>query len=1193
MPQPMTRALDADGFHTRNGERFWSRPLYGPNRRMFVPAGELPHASFLWFEAGGRAFVRCGHFLPGVLSPRGPKWLYQAADVRATYDPGMLRFVCTDPGWDGEVRMDLVPLAVGDGYAVRLAATAPAEIAFAFGGFLCLADKDGYQGTGGPPGGLVADLYAGAEYEAPEAGLAATALPNVTATNGQPLEAPLRVVLLSDRPTSVDLREALTGASLARLLRTVPGPHPVQVHRVALGAEEPLHLVVAVPEADRAGKDIAALRGDVAGAFAGGVDRVREISRRFDARTPDTLVDLAGRSLSVSMDALWAPPVFLHGPIRWGWPGLVGWRMACGSDVCGTYERTASHLEHYGNARARGGLDLKPHLDPRTSLTRQGPDSILFSDGSIVNWGVYNMTELWLAFVAHHYDWTGDRAWLKAMWPAIRDALAFEKRAMDMDGDSLYENYANAYITDAHWHNGGGCTQASAFNHASCLLAAEAARLAGEPPEPYLAEAARIREAMNRVLWIPAKGVFAEWKDTLGEKLLHPEPELGSVYQPVHGGVADDFQAYQMARWTEWGLPNNEFEERGPQPFDGHYRPGAVYSFPQPMRAREVKNSTWRPIMLTVHECSPGEMMDLARVYYRLGLADRAFPLVKAVLRCMVNLPTVGGLVIRDRNEEAWARSWAHNDVDHCDTLGSSLQCLAEGLFGIRPRRAEGVIEIQPGFPSEWDHARLRLRDVSCSFRRTGTSDTFTVTSTSPASVRLRLALRGDGAEVRVNGQEAAYAKFTPGIGHAFVEVEAPTGIAAEFAVRHAPTPPPKLAYPPVAARGRSFTASCEGGTVVEWKDPQGVFSEPRAHGDGLTATVTGAVGHHTAFVRVKGRAVEFWAPVDLEVREELEIVDAQLTPDARRLDLGLRNNGPEALEVNGLLTLGGRQSPLGARISPGRTERWTVEVRPDDTLAPGLNPIELSAGGRPTVRAAAECWDLFDRDPARREPARFEPVDLSAAFNERLAMVHAREYLSPRSPYCSLQIAGDLFRDWCSSGSGTCGELDLGILRESAAGNHGVLPTAAGVPFRVVAEGPNIVFVSQWDNVPTRVTIPIGRPARHVYLLMASVTNPMQAGVVNGRVTVNLAGGMPEVLDLVNPANLSWCVTHYPNRYGPLYLTQPAVRLGEHVYGTIYSLPLPAPQRVDSLALEAVCNESVIGLMGVTLLRPGSGECR
>ena len=51
--------------------------------------------------------------------------------------------------------------------------------------------------------------------------------------------------------------------------------------------------------------------------------------------------------------------------------------------------------------------------------------------------------------------------------------------------------------------------------------------------------------------------------------------------------------------------------------------------------------------------------------------------------------------------------------------------------------------------------------------------------------------------------------------------------------------------------------------------------------------------------------------------------------------------------------------------------------------------------------------------------------------------------------------------------------------------------------------------------------------------------------------------------------------------------MTEPAVKFGEHVYGTIYSVPLSGNPRVESLGEEAVCNESVIGLMTVTILIP------
>ena len=48
-----------------------------------------------------------------------------------------------------------------------------------------------------------------------------------------------------------------------------------------------------------------------------------------------------------------------------------------------------------------------------------------------------------------------------------------------------------------------------------------------------------------------------------------------------------------------------------------------------------------------------------------------------------------------------------------------------------------------------------------------------------------------------------------------------------------------------------------------------------------------------------------------------------------------------------------------------------------------------------------------------------------------------------------------------------------------------------------------------------------------------------------------------------------------------------PAVRLGEHSVATLYSIPLPGTPTIESLVLQAVSNESVIGLMACTLLEP------
>ena len=218
------------------------------------------------------------------------------------------------------------------------------------------------------PGGVAADLYRNSKYASLGEDVAVAAFQNIVDTQGKPLSEGLKVALLTDRKTRTSLHEAVTGIPLATLLQQPPGAAAVQVHQVALSAGESLNLVVVIPQQDRVEAEVNELRGKVAETFDRCKKRVEEISHRVRLKTPDALIDLGTRSLCVSMDALWLPPVFMHGPIRWGFPGLMGWRMAYGADVCGNYDRVASHCKFYGDARMQGGLDRKPHADPAAAL---------------------------------------------------------------------------------------------------------------------------------------------------------------------------------------------------------------------------------------------------------------------------------------------------------------------------------------------------------------------------------------------------------------------------------------------------------------------------------------------------------------------------------------------------------------------------------------------------------------------------------------------------------------------------------------------------------------------------------------------------------------------------------------------------------------------------------------------------------
>jgi hypothetical protein len=136
------------------------------------------------------------------------------------------------------------------------------------------------------------------------------------------------------------------------------------------------------------------------------------------------------------------------------------------------------------------------------------------------------------------------------------------------------------------------------------------------------------------------------------------------------------------------------------------------------------------------------------------------------------------------------------------------------------------------------------------------------------------------------------------------------------------------------------------------------------------------------------------------------------------------------------------------------------------------------------------------------------------------------------------------------------------------------------------------------------------------MYLLLSGITFPIQSHIANARVTVHYADGGKSELDLVNPDNFDngWGkyggTYHYAaNGMELLSLTQtrkkephglqvrdqldmPGLVLEdpdnweERPHADIIDVDCAAARKIDSLELEVLSNEIIVGLLGVTLLQ-------
>lgn len=233
------------------------------------------------------------------------------------------------------------------------------------------------------------------------------------------------------------------------------------------------------------------------------------------------------------------------------------------------------------------------------------------------------------------------------------------------------------------------------------------------------------------------------------------------------------------------------------------------------------------------------------------------------------------------------------------------------------------------------------------------------------------------------------------------------------------------------------------------------------------------------------------------------------------------------------------------------------------------------------------------------------EPIDITSAFNASVTDIYRNEYLSPRSPYTTLQLPKQGIGEWCHPT--LTADIDDSGMR--ALVREGLLSTNLGVSFRTPEKGNNIAFTSLWDNYPDSLSIPLTGRASRAYLLMAGSTNHMQCHIVNGVVRVHYADGTAETLELVNPEN--WCPIEQdfyvdgmafrlqsPRPYRlhlksglvsnnlekDLNITGVYGRPIDGGAGILLDMSLNPDKDLKCIILETVSNDVVIGLMGITL---------
>lgn len=1093
---PADRGVFLERLSTEAVARYPLRPV--------ILAFNEPRFVFDFHRAGGLL----GHLLIGLAMENGAsRWFHHARQLDVSYVRGRMEYALRDEAIpDVSMTLSAVPLAEAAGLAIRWDVAglhAPASLVICYGGASGCSDThveaqhvsfDGFtpeqcvydeirctpagfalHRTFDQPGGPC--MFRMPEFMPVPPGYEALIQGGSSPVAGTGFGDPAQVISSpSDLLASVawHSEDGMTSRMNRVAVQRISLQKGAERGYCAVGMGKAMKEAVVNPES----------------AYEAGRSRTDEIARRIVLSTPDQHLNSAACMIPFVTEGTWGDLAYVHGGWCWRW-AYLGWRIWYGPDICGWTDRVKTSILN--------------HI--KLSLIHEGPDAgaIWHNIEGAGQATSYNMNEVFLDHVRHYFDYTADFALMRKIFPVLKGILEWEGRRLQPENEGLYENALNTWVSDSHWYIRAQCTQASAYMLRAHEFVADLAKRLGEDPAPWQAQAARIRATLQRKLWMRRPGVFAEALDTLGCRLLHPEPELATIYHAAEFAAVAPLHIYQMLHWADTHMRCEATVGGGKQYWTSNWHPN---------RGRSYTHSTCDTVY--------GENLNYALANYSGGRPEHAYAIIRATLVGIYNGPSPGGLSCQNL-----ADGRQRYNPEFADSTSMWLRAVVEGMFGIVPRRQDAVVELTPQFPLDWPEASIQTPHFSYAWRKDGSHESIHWESPIETAVRLRLPVRATRIHgVAIDGRPAEY-QVERGVGLTWVTVTTPLERKGSIEVSCTPA---RREYPGeirVKVGDDLYLDLSAYGASGFW-DPQGVVKSGTLTRGVLSGRVECEPGPALLFIEAGNESCLVWMPLALQVVAAQQIPPKVWSPPKVK-DKDLRH--------------------------------WTL----------------------------VDCTSVFNSpltDVPKRVIAAAKPPSLPASqvgFNYWID--HLKNRLSRGRGQQPMDISDAAWRN--------------------KVGSDGVAWTADGIPFLTRKEGDNMAVVTRAGGFPLSLTVLVPHICgRILYLMISGITWPAQSHVVNLRVTTGYCDGKQEVADMTNPFGIGDCwdtwlgsshdtaangFENLGGRFGPAGsievadMTQP-VEVDTEAH--IVQFELRQNIQLVSIALEAIANDVIFGLMGASVMK-------
>ncbi|MBS2210534.1 hypothetical protein KEM09_03930 [Carboxylicivirga mesophila] len=204
----------------------------------------------------------------------------------------------------------------------------------------------------------------------------------------------------------------------------------------------------------------------------------------------------------------------------------------------------------------------------KTSLMRKVKnDRIIQDTGTGGAWPVSSDRTTWALAAWEVYKVTGDEAWLKTIYPIIKNSVDDDFRTLKdnrsslIKGESSFLDWRKQTYPD--WMNGvdifeSRCLGTNAVHAQTYSILAQIAELLGENSQPYQLESEKVKQAINKELWMEDKGYYAQYLYGRNKLMLSPRSEaLGEAFTILFD-IADNTKSQQLIENTpvlDYGIP--------------------------------------------------------------------------------------------------------------------------------------------------------------------------------------------------------------------------------------------------------------------------------------------------------------------------------------------------------------------------------------------------------------------------------------------------------------------------------------------------------------------------------------------------------------------------------------------------------------------------------------------------------------